>query len=62
MTTLTGFELPAAELQILAKQLKQLCGTGGTVKEWTIEIQGDQRENLKAELEKRGFKVKLAGG
>ncbi|HRF87595.1 MAG: stress response translation initiation inhibitor YciH [Cellvibrionales bacterium] len=62
VTTLTGFELPAAELQILAKQLKQLCGTGGTVKEWTIEIQGDQRENLKAELEKRGFKVKLAGG
>ena len=62
VTTLTGFELPAAELQILAKQFKQLCGTGGTVKEWTIEIQGDQRENLKAELEKRGFKVKLAGG
>ena len=62
VTTLTGFELPAAELQILAKQLKQLCGTGGKVKEWTIEIQGDQRENLKAELEKRGFKVKLAGG
>ena len=62
VTTLTGFELPAAELQTLAKQLKQLCGTGGTVKEWTIEIQGDQREKLKAELEKRGFKVKLAGG
>ncbi len=62
VTTLTGFELPAAELQTLAKQLKQLCGTGGTVKEWTIEIQGDQREKLKAELEKRSFKVKLAGG
>jgi len=62
VTTLTGFELPAAELQTLAKQLKQLCGTGGTVKEWTIEIQGDQREKLKAELEKRDFKVKLAGG
>ena len=62
VTTLTGFELPAAELQTLAKQLKQLCGTGGTVKEWTIEIQGDQREKLKTELEKRGFRVKLAGG
>lgn len=62
VTTLTGFELPATELQTLSKQLKQLCGTGGTVKDWTIEIQGDQREKLKAELEKRGFKVKLAGG
>ena len=62
VTTLTGFELSAAELQTLAKQLKQLCGTGGTVKEWTIEIQGDQREKLKAELENRSFKVKMAGG
>ncbi|HQQ75477.1 MAG TPA: stress response translation initiation inhibitor YciH [Pseudomonadales bacterium] len=62
VTTLSGFELPDAELQTLAKQLKQLCGTGGTVKNWIIEIQGDQRDRLKAELEKRGFKVKLAGG
>lgn len=62
VTTLAGFELPEAELQALAKQLKQLCGTGGTVKQWVIEIQGDQRDRLKAELEKRGFKVKLAGG
>lgn len=62
VTTLSGFALSATELQTLAKQLKQLCGTGGTVKEWTIEIQGDQREKLKTELEKRGFKVKLAGG
>ena len=62
VTTLTGLELPDAELQVLAKQLKQLCGTGGTVKNWIVEIQGDQRDKLKAELEKRGFKVKLAGG
>lgn len=62
VTTLSGFELPDAELQSLAKQLKQLCGTGGTVKNWIIEIQGDQRDKLKPELEKRGFKVKLAGG
>jgi translation initiation factor 1 len=62
VTTLSGFALPDAELQALAKQLKQLCGTGGTVKNWIIEIQGDQRDKLKAELEKRGFKVKLAGG
>lgn len=62
VTTLTGFSLPEAELQQLAKQLKQHCGTGGTVKNWVIEIQGDQRDKLKAELERRGFKVKLAGG
>ncbi|MBK8288432.1 MAG: stress response translation initiation inhibitor YciH [Cellvibrionales bacterium] len=62
VTTLGGFELPDDELQALAKQLKQLCGTGGTVKNWIIEIQGDQRDRLKTELEKRGFKVKLAGG
>lgn len=62
VTTLSGFELPDPELQTLAKQLKQLCGTGGTVKNWIIEIQGDQRDKLKPELEKRGFKVKLAGG
>ena len=62
VTTLTGFELPEAELLQLAKQLKQYCGTGGTVKDWVIEIQGDQRDKLKTELERRGFKVKLAGG
>jgi translation initiation factor 1 len=62
VTTLSGFALPENELQNLAKQLKQLCGTGGTVKDWVIEIQGDQRDKLKIELEKRGFKVKLAGG
>ena len=62
VTTLTGFELPAAELQILAKQLKQLCGTGGTVKEGRIEIQGDIRDRVIAELEKLGYTVKKAGG
>jgi translation initiation factor 1 len=46
----------------LAKQLKQKCSTGGTVKDGVIEIQGDHREKLKAELEKLGHNVKLAGG
>ncbi len=62
VTTLSGFDLLDAELNMLAKELKQCCGTGGTVKNRVLEIQGDQREKLKAELEKRGFKVKLAGG
>lgn len=62
VTTLSGIPLQEADLKALAKQLKQLCGTGGSVKEGVIEIQGDQREKLKAELEKRGYTVKLAGG
>jgi translation initiation factor 1 len=62
VTTVSGIELPEAELKALAKQLKQKCSTGGTVKSGVIEIQGDHRELLKAELEKRGHQVKLAGG
>src|SRR5690554_1110557 len=62
VTTISGVPLPEAELKALAKQLKKVCGTGGAVKEGVIEIQGDQRERLKAELEKRGYTVKLAGG
>ena len=62
VTTVSGIELPEAELKTLAKQLKQKCSTGGTVKSGVIEIQGDHRDLLRAELEKLGHKVKLAGG
>jgi translation initiation factor 1 len=60
----TVFDLPVDEtgLRELAATLKQRCGTGGTVKEGRIEIQGDQRERLVAELEKLGYKVKRVGG
>jgi translation initiation factor 1 len=62
VTTISGVPLNENELKALAKQLKQLCGTGGSLKDGIIEIQGDLREKIKSELEKRGFTVKLAGG
>jgi predicted translation initiation factor SUI1 len=60
----TVFEVPLDEngLKELAAVLKQRCGTGGTVKDGRIEIQGDQRERIVAELEKLGYKVKRVGG
>jgi predicted translation initiation factor SUI1 len=60
----TVFDLPLDEsrLRELAGTLKQRCGTGGTVKDGRIEIQGDQRERIVAELEKLGYKVKRVGG
>ena len=60
----TVFDLPLDEsgLRELAASLKQRCGTGGTVKDGRIEIQGDQRERIVAELEKLGYKVKRVGG
>lgn len=59
---ISGIPLPETGLKDLAKQLKQQCGCGGSVKDGTIEIQGDFRDKLKAALEKAGFTVKLAGG
>jgi translation initiation factor 1 len=62
VTLITGLPLNDTELKQLAKELKQLCGTGGTVKDGVIEIQGEQREKLKPALELKGYKVKIAGG
>ena len=60
----TVFDLPLGEPEILAlaARLKERCGTGGTVKGGCIEIQGDQRDRVAAELEKLGYKVMRAGG
>jgi protein-tyrosine phosphatase len=60
----TVFDLPLDEhgLRELAGILKQRCGTGGTVKDGRIEIQGDQRERVVAELQRLGYKVKRVGG
>jgi len=62
VTVVRGLPLAPAALKSLARTLKKRCGVGGAVKGDDIEIQGDQRELLKAELEKQGFAVKLAGG
>jgi len=60
----TIFDMPLSEATVLelAAKLKQRCGTGGTVKDGRIEIQGDQRERIVTELEKLGYKVKRVGG
>ena len=57
-----GLPLPDDQLKQLAKSLKQLCGSGGSVKNGIIEIQGDQREKVKQYLENLGHAVKIAGG
>ena len=62
VTVITGVPLDETALGVLAGELKRRCGTGGTVKEWAIEIQGDHCDLLMAELEKRGYRVKRAGG
>ncbi len=62
VTLVTGVPLEHVELKALGKELKQKCGTGGTVKDGVIEIQGDQRTLLEKELAKRGWTVKRSGG
>ncbi|MAG31096.1 MAG: stress response translation initiation inhibitor YciH [Deltaproteobacteria bacterium] len=61
VTTVTGVPGAEQELSALAGELKRRCGTGGAVKDRIIEIQGEHRDTLVEELEKRGFKVKRVG-
>ena len=62
VTLIDGLPLTAEELNALAKVLKARCGSGGTVKDGVIEIQGDHRQLLQQQLQQSGYKVKLAGG
>lgn len=62
VTTITGLPLEEKELYKLAASLKQSCGTGGTVKNDCIEIQGDQCDKILAELQNLGYKAKRSGG
>jgi translation initiation factor 1 len=54
--------LPARALADAASDLKRHCGTGGSVKDGALELQGDHREKVAARLESQGHRVKLAGG
>ena len=62
VTVVTGVPLEGVELAALAKQLKNRCGAGGTVKDGVIEIQGDHRDRIVTELQQRGWTVKRSGG
>ena len=62
VSVITGLPLVEAELEALATQLKKTCGAGGAVKDGKIEIQGDHRDRLVAELIKLGYDAKRSGG
>ena len=62
VTVIRDLQLTPADLTTLGKRLKKKCGAGGAVKDGAIEIQGDHREKIMAELQKLGYKAKLAGG
>ena len=62
VTLVKGLALDAAALTALGKQLKAACGSGGTVKDGVIEVQGDHVERVMGLLQAQGYKVKRAGG
>ena len=62
VTVASGFQLDHEGLKQLAAELKRRCGTGGSVKDGDILIQGDHRETVLVELKRRGFAAKPAGG
>ncbi len=62
VTVVLGVPLGADDLAVFAKELRKKLGTGGSIKDGSIEIQGDHRDAVVAALQVRGWKVKLAGG
>jgi len=62
VTLVKGLGLELAALTALGKQLKTACGSGGTVKDGVIEVQGDHCERVMEALKAQGFVVKRAGG
>lgn len=62
VTVIRGLALEDAALAALGRQLRTACGSGGTVKEGVIEVQGDHCERVIDALARQGFKAKRAGG
>jgi translation initiation factor 1 len=62
MTLVKQLVLSEPDMKELAKKLKQICGSGGTVKDGIIEIQGEHREKIAEALKEMGYKVRIAGG
>lgn len=62
VTTVTGLPMTAADIEALATRLKKRCGSGGTVRDGVIEIQGDHRDTIVAELVRAGWPAKKSGG
>jgi translation initiation factor 1 len=62
VTLVKKLALSEDDMKDLAARLKQVCGSGGTVKDGVIEIQGEHREKIAEALKKMGYRVKIAGG
>jgi translation initiation factor 1 len=62
VTTITGLALSLSDIDSLAAKLKKRCGSGGTVRDGVIEIQGEHRDVIVAELQRLGWPAKKSGG
>lgn len=62
VTVIRGIDRDDATLAALGKRLRTACGSGGTVKDGVLEVQGDHRERVIALLAQDGYTVKRAGG
>ena len=62
VTLVKNLHLSPDDYKALTKHLKQTCGSGGTIKDGVIEIQGDHRETIAVALQQLGYKTKMAGG
>jgi translation initiation factor 1 len=62
VTQVSGLAGSEAELKAALKELKRVCGSGGTLRDGLVEVQGDHRERIATHLAQRGHRVKLTGG